>query len=91
VTHIIDPISGKAVEVIAHRNLAAGILLGIPEKLPAPVPGRQGQNGIWWDVLLDITEVELGAVGDTVNYFLKHYAVMPFPARRGAFRLTGIV
>ncbi len=90
VTHYIDPISGFAVEIIAHRNLAAGTILGIPEKLPVPVPGRQGQLGIWWDVLQDITEVELGVTGDTVQYFLKTYATLPFPARRGAFKLTDI-
>lgn len=90
VSHLIDPITGYAVEIIAHRNLAAGTILGIPEKLPAPVAGRQGQSGLWWDALLDYTEVEVGTVGDTMNYFLKTYATMPFPARRGAFRLTGI-
>ena len=90
VSHLIDPITGYAVEIIAHRNLAAGTILGIPEKLPAPVAGRQGQSGLWWDVLLDYTEVEIGATGDTLNYFLKTYATMPFPARRGAFKLTGV-
>jgi len=90
VTHLIDPITGYAVEIIAHRDLAAGTILGVPEKLPAPVPGRQGQNGIWWDALLDYTEVEIGITGDTMNYFLKTYATMPFQARRGAFKLTGI-
>lgn len=91
VTHFVDSITGYAVEIIPHRNLAAGTILGIPEQLPVPVEGRQGQNGLWWDVLLDITEVELGMTGDTTSYFLKHYAAMPFPARRGAFKLTGIV
>ena len=40
-------------------------------------------------MLLDYTEVEIGITGDTMNYFLKTYATMPFPARRGAFKLTG--
>lgn len=91
VTHIVDPISGYPIELLPHRNLAAGTMLGIPERLPAPVAGRQGQRGLWWDVLQEITEMELGATGDLIEYYLKTYATMPFPGRRGAFKLTGIV
>lgn len=90
VTHIIDPITGYPIELIAHRNLAAGTILGVPEKLPAPVPGRQGQRGIWWDELLGITEMEVGISVDAMMYFLKTYATLVYPARRGAFKLTGI-
>jgi hypothetical protein len=91
VTEFVHPITGKAVPIIPSRNLAAGTLIGVPEVLPVHVGGRQGQRGLWWDVLLDFTEVEEGVTGDTVTFFLKTYVTMPFPARRGAFKLTGIV
>jgi hypothetical protein len=90
VTDIIHPVTGKPVPLIVSRNLAAGTLIGVPEVLPVHVGGRQGQRGLWWDSLLDITEVEEGVSSDAVWYFLKTYAVMPFPARRGAFKLTGL-
>jgi hypothetical protein len=91
VTHVIDPITGVPVEVIPHRNMSQGTLIGVPERLPAPVPGRQGQRGIWWDELLGITEVEASNSGaDNIEYFLKTYATLPFPGRRGAFKLTDI-
>lgn len=91
VTELIHPVTGKAVPLIPSRNLAAGTLIGVPEVLPVHVAGRQGQRALWWDSLLDITEVEEGVSGDEVTYFLKTYATMPFPGRRGAFKLTGIV
>lgn len=90
VSHFIDPVTGVAIEIIPHRNLAQGTVLGIPEKLPVPVPGRQGQMGIWWDELLPFTEMEVGVSADSMTYYLKTYATMPFPARRGAFKLTDI-
>ncbi len=90
VSHLVDPITGYAIEVIPHRNLSQGTIIGVPEKLPAPVPGKQGQNGIWWDELLGITEMEVGISADAMTYYLKTYATMPFPGRRGAFKLTDI-
>ena len=91
VTHIIDPISGVAIEVIPSRDLAAGTILGVPEKLPAPVPGEQGRRGLWWDELLGFSEMEVGVTADAYERYLKTYATLAFPARRGAFKLTGIV
>ncbi len=91
VTDYIHPVTGKAIPLIPMRTLPAGTIIGVPEKLPVQVAGRQGQRGLWWDSLLDITEVEEGVVGDNLTYFLKTYATMPFPARRGAFKLTDIV
>lgn len=90
VNQLIDPISGVPVELMVHRDLAPGTILGVPERLPVPLSGRQGQDGMWWDVLLDMTEVEIGATVDSVQYFLKTYATLAFPARRGAFKLTDI-
>jgi hypothetical protein len=90
VTEYIHPVTGKAIPILPHRNLAAGTVIGVPELLPVHVAGRQGQRGLWWDSLLDFTEVEEGVSGDTFTYFLKTYAALPFPARRGAFKLTGI-
>ncbi len=91
VTGYIHPVTGKEIPIIPHRNLAAGTVIGVPELLPVHVAGRQGQRALWWDVLLDFTEVEEGVSGDTFTYFLKTYATLPFPGRRGAFKLTGIV
>lgn len=91
VTGITHPVTGQVVDVIPVRTLSAGTIIGVPEKLPVHIDGRQGQRGLWWDSLLDITEVEEGVVGDNLTYFLKTYATMPFPGRRGAFKLTGIV
>jgi len=91
VTDYIHPVTGKAIPIIPSRNLAAGTLIGVAETLPVHVAGRQGQRGLWWDSLLDITEAEEGVSGDAVTYFLKTYCTLPFPARRGSFKLTGIV
>jgi hypothetical protein len=91
VTQIVHPVTGEAIDLIPLRTLAAGTIIGVPEKLPVHVQGRQAQRALWWDVLLDFTEVEEGVSGDTVTYFLKTYATLPFPGRRGAFKLTGIV
>ncbi|MGV0974501.1 MAG: SU10 major capsid protein [Azonexus sp.] len=91
VTGLIHPVTGKEIPLIPTRNVAAGTLIGVPEKLPVHVAGRQGQRGLWWDSLLDITEVEEGVSADAVWFFLKTYLTMPFPARRGAFKLTGLV
>ena len=90
VTHIIDPVSGVAIDVIPSRSLAAGTILGVPEKLPMPVPGDQGRAGLWWDELQGMTEMEVGVVADAYERYLKTYATLAFPARRGAFKLTGI-
>lgn len=89
VKYYLDPITGYPVEIVKSRYLAAGTILGIPERLPAPVPG-QGQDGIWLDVLQEYTEVEIGKTGDTDEYFIKAYEALVFPGRRGAFKLTGI-
>ena len=85
----VDPITGYPVEIMPSIRMAAGTLLGIPARLPSPVPG-QGQDGIWLDVLQEYTEVELGKTGDTYNYFIKLYEALVFPGRRGAFKLTDI-
>lgn len=90
VTGFVHPVTGKEVPLIPTRNLAAGTIIGVAETLPVHVAGRQGQRGLWWDALLDITEVEEGVSGDNVTYFLKTYATLPFPGRRGSFKLTGI-
>lgn len=87
--YYVDPITGYPVEIVPSIRLAAGTLLGIPNRLPAPVPG-QGQDGVWLDVLLEYTEVELGKTGDTYNYFVKVYETLVYPGRHGAFKLTGI-
>lgn len=91
VTGFIHPVTGKDIPLIPSRNLAAGTLIGVAETLPVHVAGRQGQRGLWWDSLLDITETEEGVSGDNLTYFLKTYATLPFPGRRGSFKLTGIV
>lgn len=85
----VDPITGYPVEIVPSIRIAAGTLLGIPRRLPAPIPG-QGQDGVWLDVLLEYTEVELGKTGDTYNYFIKAYETLVYPGRHGAFKLTDI-
>lgn len=90
VTGLIHPVTGKEIPLIPSRNLAAGTMIGVAEVLPVHVAGRQGQRGLWWDSLLDITEVEEGVSGDNLTYFLKTYATMPFPGRRGSWKLTGL-
>jgi hypothetical protein len=90
VTHLIDPITGVPIDVIPSRYLAAGTIIGVPEQLPAPVAGSQGRRAIWWDELLGITEMEVGIDSDVYKRYLKTYATLVFPGRRGAFKLTGI-
>ncbi len=91
VTGLIHPVTGVEIPIIPSRNLAAGTLIGVAEKLPVHVEGAQGQRGLWWDSLLDFTEVQEGVSGDKLSFFLKTYATMPFPGRVGSFKLTGIV